>query len=453
MMRKHAIVIVLSFVLVGMMFFSVDTPLIMNQKKISQSIPTPQEVPLISDEPDSMGNMRMNVIDNPSFEDWNGNIPVGYSQARESGYTDVDYAYAGPGVTGSYAGLIEAQGSPTDSTQGGMSVNLPSSPNPLIEPGLSLSFNFNTLANPDLLQGSMVQVFVFMRNSSTSRSIYYVLSFGTYSGSNDTQNAYIMMNDTLNQWNVFNMNITEDYIDAFGAGDLSITHYIDIVSIQIFSPTGATEKLQVAFDNIVLTNGSYSGWIVNGDFETGAQSPWTHTVSDRAYFAQSMDSTHGSYSLNLSIPDVTSGNGYAILTEQFGYPGGFLAPSVGVTVLHLDWKYNDTPSAGSMQASYLNLRFRNQTAYYDMYLYFGTHNNILPGFNSTNTKFFKIPGFGVKDSWQHLSLDFYEYMTYAGYEDTSIYEIRIYAENSAIGSSLDALFDDFRLVTYPLGDP
>ncbi|TFG99033.1 hypothetical protein E4H12_04200 [Candidatus Thorarchaeota archaeon] len=400
-----------------------------------------------------MGNLRTNVIENPSFEDWTGGAPDGYTSIRESGYTDVDYAYAGAGVTGNYAALLEVQGSPTDSTVGQLWINIPSSPNPLVEPGISLSFDWNTLANPDMFQGSFVEIQVFIQTGSDYRTIIYILSHDTYSPTNDIHNAYFSMNDSLSQWNPFAVNITEDYIAGFGAGDLSSTHYITSVRFQAYSPTGATGLIQVAFDNVVLTDESYSAWIGNGDFETGVESPWLHQVSDRAYIEQSMDSTLGSYSLNMSIPVVTSGSGYAILTERFDYPGGYLASSMGETIFELDWKYNDTPSAGDTQNSYLLLRFRNQTAYYDMYLFFGTHNDVLPGFNSTFSKFFKIPGFGVRDTWQHLSLDIYEYMTYAGYTDTSLYEIRLYAENSAIGATVDALFDDFRLITYPLGDP
>ena len=190
MMRKHAIVIALSFVLVGMMFFSVDTPLLI-ENEVLQNTPSPEEAKQISADVDSMGNLLANVIENPSFEAWAGNGPDGYNEVRESGYTDVDYAYAGAGVTGNYAALLEVQGSPTDTTGGRFWVNIPTSPNPLVEPGISLSFDWNTLANPDIAQGSRVEVQVFIQNSTSAyRSIYYTLSHGIYSPINDIHNYY-----------------------------------------------------------------------------------------------------------------------------------------------------------------------------------------------------------------------------------------------------------------------
>ena len=278
MKKKHAIVIALSFVLVGMMFFSVDTPLIIERQEASQNNASPQDEVQIAAEVDSMGNLRTNVIENPSFEDWTGGAPDGYTSIRESGYTDVDYAYAGAGVTGNYAALLEVEGSPTDSTGGRFWVNIPSSPNPLVEPGISLSFDWNTLANPDMLQGSFVEVQVYITNpTSDYRFINYILSHDTYSPTNNANYAYFSMNDSLSQWNPFAVNLTEDYIVSFGAGDLTSTHYVSSVSFTVFSPTGATGLLQIAFDNVVLTDGSYSAWIGNGDFETGVASCLLYT--------------------------------------------------------------------------------------------------------------------------------------------------------------------------------
>ena len=49
MEKKHAIVIALSFVLVGMMFFSVDMTMVSNHQEFSQSLPSPQDVTQIAD--------------------------------------------------------------------------------------------------------------------------------------------------------------------------------------------------------------------------------------------------------------------------------------------------------------------------------------------------------------------------------------------------------------------
>ena len=107
MERKHAIVIALSFVLVGMMFFSVDIPMVSNHQEAEQSLPSPQEVTQIADEPDASGNMLMNVNENPSFEDWSGTRADSYTWGYASTYRDCDFAYSGAGVTGNYGLLME----------------------------------------------------------------------------------------------------------------------------------------------------------------------------------------------------------------------------------------------------------------------------------------------------------------------------------------------------------
>ncbi|MHA2177739.1 MAG: hypothetical protein ACXAAK_05245 [Candidatus Thorarchaeota archaeon] len=233
MMRKHAIVIALSFVLVGMMFFSADTPLIINQKETSQNLPSPQEVPLISDEPDSMGNMRMNVMENPSFENWAGSAPEGYTNDYASGHRAADFTFNGPGITGNYAVLIEAQGSSTDYAEGAVLQNVPSSPSPLVQPGMSLSLNWNTLANPDYGAGSQsgfIYVEVNTQNSTGNhRNFFYLLSSG-WSPNNGSIDAWFQMDESLDQWNNFDRNITEDFIDVFGAGDLDSTQYWSLMT-------------------------------------------------------------------------------------------------------------------------------------------------------------------------------------------------------------------------------
>jgi hypothetical protein len=456
MMKKHAIVIALSFVLVGMMFFSVDTPLILKQQESSQNIPSPQEVLLISDEPDSMGNMRMNVMDNPSFENWAGNGPEGYTSKGASGHIEADFAYTGPGVSGNYAGLIEAQGSQTNYAEGIMNQNVPSSPSPLLEPVMALSLDWNTLANPDLFNEARVFVEVRTENSTGNwRNIFYVLSYGSLSVSNGSIDAWFMLNASLNQWNNLDRNITNDFLAVFGAGDLSSSQHVSSIWLRTYSPAYAFGKQQVVFDNVVLTNGSYSGWVGNGDFETGAESPWSTLRSSMAYIEQSTDSTHETYSLNMSIPESTStsDDGYAYISKNFNYPGGFFAPSSGLTMVEFDWKYNDTASAGSVQYSSLQFSFSNQTGSYYMYLYFGVHNDVLSMTNSSQFNYFKIPGFGVRDTWQHASLDLYTYMRSVGYSNVSFHALGLFAANSAPGASLDLLIDDFQIVTYPLGDP
>ncbi|MFX1561153.1 MAG: hypothetical protein ACFFBL_11245, partial [Promethearchaeota archaeon] len=70
MKRKHAIVLAMSFIIVGMMFFSLDTPFVLKQEATSENVSSPRDAIEMADEPVPQEPLRLNVISNPSFEDW-----------------------------------------------------------------------------------------------------------------------------------------------------------------------------------------------------------------------------------------------------------------------------------------------------------------------------------------------------------------------------------------------
>ncbi|TFG26383.1 hypothetical protein EU528_14495, partial [Candidatus Thorarchaeota archaeon] len=324
MERKHAIVVAMSFVLVGMMFFSVDAPMVLNHQEVSQSLPSPQEVTQIADEPDSSGNMLINMNENPSFEDWTGSSPADYNGGGGSSYRNADFAYSGSGVTGNYGLLIECESSSQSSGEGYVSQG-PLSTSSLVEPGLYLTLDWNVLQNAAYDEGARVWVEVQTFDGvSKNRNFYYILS-GNNAFSNGSIDAWFYLNDTIGDWHSLNRNITADYIAVWGAEDLESSQYVNYVQLQTSSYSGDPGLVQAAFDNVILTNGTYSEWIGNGDFETGTQSPWSASRSSMGYMEQSTDSTHETYSLNMSVPEYTVASGFVNLNKIFNYPASYFA--------------------------------------------------------------------------------------------------------------------------------
>ncbi|RLI54916.1 MAG: hypothetical protein DRO87_09590, partial [Candidatus Thorarchaeota archaeon] len=396
--------------------------------------------------------LKANIMENPSFEDWAVDRPDGYSPVSTSPYRHFDWAYSGSGVTGNYAGVIEAQGSQHESTNGQIFQQCGTTA--LIKPGISLTLDWNTLANPDLSQGAYAYITISTRDNMTSSlNLHYVVSYDVLSFTNGTSDTYFLMNESLNQWNSLDRNITEDFISAYGSGALSDSQYVEYLWLRAFSPTNAVGHARIAFDNVVLTNGTYSGWISNGDFETGNGWAWWYTASSMGTIEQSTDCTDGTHSLSLSVPESRGSGGYAYVSKYFDYPGGYFAHDAGMTVFDLDWKYNDSPGAGQYQYSYLRVNVKNSTASHLIYIYFGTHDGTLGEVNTTTQSYFKMPGFGVKDVWQHSRLDLQTYMSSIGCVNMSLYGIQFNTYSSAAGSSVSLLIDDFNIVTYPLGDP
>ncbi|MBN2228372.1 MAG: hypothetical protein JW779_02190, partial [Candidatus Thorarchaeota archaeon] len=456
MKRKSVLlaVVVASLFMLGIMIFQGEAPAVVSLGESSlQIIENPVDIPRVADEVDAAGNMLINVNENPSFEDWTGSGPASYDWASATAYREADFAYSGSGVTGNYGLLIESESSSTTDGGGYVSRQIPSSPSPLVEPGISLSFDWNVLENQAYDGGGRTFIIVSTYDGvSKYRNINYILSGNNPIG-NYTSDAYFYLNDTLDEWHSFSRSITDDYIAVWGAGDLSSSQYVAYVQLKTYASAGVYGIISVAFDNIVLTDGSYSSWIANGDFETGTQSPWDASRSSRAYLEQSTDSTHETYSLNMSIPEITAGSGNVNTYKEFDYPGGFFASSPGMMYFDIDWKYNDTPSA-SHQSGRLTLWTRNTTSSYWLSIYFGTMDNTLNALsNYTSQYFFKMPGFGTKDIWQYTRIDIYDYLSSAGFSNVSLYQVEFAIQNSAPGASVFLLLDDFQIITYPLGDP
>lgn len=453
MERKHAFVIALLFVLVGMMFFSVDTPMVSNHQEISQSIPSPQEVKQIADEPDSSGNMLINVNDNPSFEDWSGTRADTYDWAYASTYRDCDFAYHGPGVTGNYGLLMEVESSNTHAADGLVQNQNTISSTAKVEPGISISLNWNVLLNEPYSEGANVYVEIqTWDGGSTFRNFFYLLSRNgpIMNGSID---AWFYLNDTIGDWHSLSRNITEDYIAVWGSGDLNSNQYVRLVRLHAYSYSGDAGLVRVAWDDIILTNGTYSGWVLNGNFETGTQSNWYASESSMGHIEQSTDSVHETYSMNMSSYDCTDGGANVNTYKYYNYPFSYFASAPGLMYVDIDWKYDDTDAIDS-QSGRLTLTFTNQTGSFYFYLLIGTNDNTLGGWsNFTSSYVFKMPGFSNKGTWQHSRIDVYDYLNSFGITNVSLDMIEFVVQNNALGESNYLLVDNFQIITYPLGDP
>ncbi len=437
-----------------MMILQIDSPVMISVEDSSpQLIETREDIPQVANETDSDGNLMINVNENPSFENWDVNKPADYDSAFASTYRNAVFDYSGPGVTGNYGVLVECEASTTSSATGSVGSNIPSSPVALVEPGISLLLDWNTLQNPVYDYGGAVYIEVqTWDGGSTYRNFFYYLSRSA-STTNGSIDAIFILDDTINEWHSFNRNITEDYIAVWGAGDLSSSQYVTLVRLRTYCPTAMDGIVRAAFDNVVLTDGIYSDWIENGDFETGEKSPWDSTEGSTGYLEQSTDSTHETYSVNMSVPVFTAGAGTVQFYRYLDYPWGYFGASPGMMYIDIDWKYNDSSLGGGSQYAFLSLYFRNSTSVYYHYYYFGTQDNILHSENYTTSLTYEMPGFGAKDVWQHSRIDLYEYLSSAGFSNVSLWNIGFYLANWAPGASVSLLVDNFQIITYPLGDP
>jgi hypothetical protein len=454
MESKHATVVVLTFVLVGLMFFSIDTPLAVQQEVDTEIHEGPEIVEQIAEGPVPQEPLRLNVISNPSFEEWNSidDVPMDW-QVQTSAYQFGDLAYTEEVANGTYAGYVEGQGGPGASASAYITTgNIPPATNDLLEPGLSLSFYWNALAVPDLQLGSEVYLRLQTNGLLGFRYLYYHLCTGSTSYSNDDRNFHTIVNDTTNQWNSFDRNITEDFIAAFGLPQLTTTEYVSNLYFYATSPAGATDIVRLVFDDVSLYNGTFTEFLSNGDFETGTGSSWFTYQSTLGYVEQSPDSTVDSYSVNITAPQVSIGSGWARCYRYLGPTGYYYALTPGMTMIRTDWKYNDTVSAGAGQYAYLRLTFQNVTQY-QVHYYFGIGDDTIHQANDTLNYYVKVPGFGVRDSWQTTEFDLYDAVSQIGLDSLPLTQLSFYVYEAQPSSTVELLIDNFNLVTYPVGEP
>ncbi|MFX1605031.1 MAG: hypothetical protein ACFFDD_03925 [Promethearchaeota archaeon] len=454
MKRKHAIVLAMSFIIVGMMFFSLDTPFVLKQEATSENVSSPRDAIEMADEPVPQEPLRLNVISNPSFEDWDSVLDTPEDwQVQSSAYQFGDPAYTEEVANGTYAGYIEGQGGPVASASSTLSTgNIPPTTNDLLEPGLSLSFNWNVLAVPDLQFGSEVSLSLKTTGLLGDRFLYYHLCTGTTSYTNDDRNFHTIVNDTINQWNNFDRNITEEFIAAFGLAQLTSTDYVSNFYFYATSPAGATDMVRVVFDDVALYNSTYTGFLNNGDFETGTGSSWFTYQSTLGHVEQSPDSTVDSHSVNITVPQVTEGSGWARCYRYLNSKAYYYALVPGMTTIRTDWKYNDTVGAGAGQYAYLRLTFQNASSYFVHY-YFGIGDDTIHLANDTANYYVKVPGFGVRDVWQTSEFDLYDAISQLGFGNLPLTQLSFYVYEAQPGSTVELLIDNFNILSSPANDP
>ncbi|TFF96675.1 hypothetical protein EU546_00935 [Candidatus Thorarchaeota archaeon] len=450
MLRKHAMVAALLLVMMIALVGQMDHPSALAIDHKSTEEVGPQESNalaegLVPEEP-----LRLNVIENPSFEEWEPATSSPKSwYAQASAYISGDAAYTSVVANGAYSGYVEAYGSP-QSYGSSYLYNHPSPSNrPMLEKGVSLSFNWNALSLSDLQIGAQVYAFVIAQNGLGDD--YYFLYFLCSSATHTTSGSWarIDLNDTINQWNGFDQNVTEDFIAEFGAGALTSSHYVAHVYLYVDSPNKATEMAQAVFDDVVLYNSTYTGFLSNGDFETGTGSAWYSYDQAMGHVGHSTNSTLDSYSVNITVANSGTGSGWARCYKSFSTTNEYYALYSGMTMVEVDWKYSDEIGLGASQYAYLRFTFGNGSIY-QVHLYFGS------GYMSSNTSsnfYLMMPGYNIRDTWLHSSIDLYTITNQLGLVNVGLEDISLYTYQNVPGATNQLLVDKLEMITYPAAVP
>ncbi|MHA1485196.1 MAG: hypothetical protein ACTSPR_07760, partial [Candidatus Thorarchaeota archaeon] len=450
---KHAIVFTMLFVMLGSVLVvpSVVTP--------SSSIPAVFDVPAPEEQASLAGQepltgMKFNVNENPSFEtmdtlDW----PESYT-GYASGYVDTDFAYTADVNSGTYAGYIECHGVPRGgTTQAHLSRSI-STQDALLSSSLTLDFYWNTLNNPDIDVSAYVYLLVQTTNvTGDYKEMRYYLSDNYNTYGNDTTRTFYMWNYPTGSWHHFSRDLSADYAANPYNAPADSTRRVTEMYWYAASQAASRNTLEFALDDVSLTNGTYSGWLPNGGFETGNGQYWGYTYRTPTYVSQSTNSTDGAYSLNMTTGVAINAIAYATVERSYPGPAGLFCNEPEMTIIEFDWKYDCVPGITWQYAAF-DVVFVNTTGTYwtSFILGFGSENT--NGWtNQSNNRAFALDGFNVTDTWHHARLDMYDYISEFGSAVGVISSLRFNVYAPTGGGQMHFQADDFQIHTYPTGDP
>jgi hypothetical protein len=408
-----------------------------------------------TDEP--LEGLKINVNENPSFEtvDSDG-WPDGYG-GYSTGYRYTDPAYTSNVYSGSYAGYVASQTVPRSGlSQASIIHYFGLTPYPVFAGGITLDFYWNTLANPDIALGSRVYLLIQTTNDTGDyHELRYYLSNSAFSILNSTTLTTYMWNLSIGNWNHFSRNITADYDANPLIGPADPSRRITYLTWYAATDADSRSKLEFVLDDVVLSNGTYSSWVTNGDFESGDGQDWMHYDSTPLYVSQSADTTDGTYSLNMTsgIVSTPAAAVDGAVSRSYTYPIGYYVNNPGDVMVEFDWKYSRILSGDSQRAT-LRVRFENETASYYIHFYLGIGADDLTGIsNDTNNIHFGLDGYDVRDTWHHADLDLYEYLILFGDLNGTVdhFQFQMYVPD--VGSQSSLLVDNFKLIAPPTGDP
>ncbi|TFH07119.1 MAG: hypothetical protein E4H14_09235 [Candidatus Thorarchaeota archaeon] len=455
MKKKHAIVFTMVLVMFGATFF-VPSAMTPNSSDSTLLVNPVHEENLSPAADEGLEELKYNVNQNPSFEtmDLTYNWPDTYS-GFATAFRTADPAYTDATNSGTYAGYMASHGVPRGGTsQAYFSRSFGQNPTPVLSSSLTLDFYWNTLANPDIDLGSYLYILIETTNvTGDYHAMRYYLSNNYFSSSNTTSLTCFLWNFSTNTWHHFSRDLSVDYAANPLNSPADSTRRVQEISWYASSASACDDKLEVLLDDATLSNGTYSGWIPNGDFETGNGQNWGYDFGTPTFVTQSPESTDGTYSLNMTT-GVVQATSYAdgAVEKDFQYPTGKYCNEPGETVIEFDWKFSSVAGISNQYAS-LEITFVNETATYVFHLFLGFGADTFSGFsNTTNDFYIPLDGFNVRDTWHNVQLDMYDYISRLGSTVGTITEFRFYIYAPSINAQVSLLVDDFLVISSPTGD-
>lgn len=383
----------------------------------------------------------IDIFENGGFESWDNPHEPAELVTRRTSMIDIDLEFA-----------IVSEGARSAKMMAkGIDVDHPAIaklyPNPWGSMGnpanLTVSFDYyiDVLVNPDL--GDTLELSI----PFGSYDVHYILG-STASMSNSTFDVYYIL-DTgpLQQWNTFDRNATQDYIDYYGSAPNQLDKFTFFLISYVF------EYSTVYIDDVIFSNGTYvhvGGLINGGNFETGFIGYWWYgftTAEGSGDISQSTTRVEGDWSLNMTVNTIGD-TGFTKLTNRI-YK---MISTTNKDQFSLYWNIADWQVSTSDSMAYLKLEVSNVTDEFNVYYLLG-FGGIDPTIGNSDDIVIFVDDFNTTGTWNLFNRSVMDDVN-TRYSCTllDITEIVFYATAEADGSRVSILFDDVSFVTTIMHD-
>ena len=404
-----------------------------------------------------------NVVQNSGFEETNANGGPAHYNYYGSAFQYVNPAYTVEKYAGTYACNIQGYGSEQFSASTYLFRNLDIGPTrAYLQENIDFDFWIYMVQNPDVLNGGNIYLRLRFIHEPSSTSYYMYYYFSSLSiPANSGNNAYFNASLPFLSWENFQRDITSDFTAIFGSAAQVYLAYMYLYCQSPADPIGITE---VIVDDFSVENSTaYNYCSDNAGFEMGSISYWSDNSQGYGSVYQTDDHTEGSKAINITATTPLGDlEAYGYVENYFGQwndpPLGFYANDFGDFTIQYDWKYSETIGAFSSQYAAAYLYGYNGSFSFSAYWFLGEVSDtiIWSNYSSSTSRdlYFAADGFGERDVWNTFNLDVYEVASAFDIIDMPYlyYGFQVYS-GPEIGSTTQLLLDNFRINTYPTGDP
>ncbi|WP_457557595.1 Ig-like domain-containing protein [Candidatus Harpocratesius sp.] len=406
-----------------------------------------------SSEQNNSEKLILNHIKNPGFEDVSDEgYPNSYNRKYTSGYMNQNFSYSDMYYKGEYSCLIQAQG--TNVSQANSYLSHSWNANQIFLSD-SIIFDLDFFLKPNFCNYSGSSFFISFSLSNGVKNYYfnYYLHSYSYSASNTTETYYIFQNYSLNQWNHFNVNITDFFVNNI---ESSSGYYLYFLEFRCVSPKLAESINEVVIDECYLNDTTNVNYISNYDFESPNTWWYSMRYSPGKIETSEKKFTEGNRSLNISIANCYNNvfsNGIVYFGDYFSIQDEISPTKLNEVIISFDWFFHQE-FGDTNQISYVSMYMLNNQGYRYIDIILGNYNSQIQYLNLSNHIYYYPSNFGIQDQWVHDTFDLFKLIDDAGWSNCTIYYIAFEMSlGHQVNSRIELLVDNFQLLISPIINP